>query len=75
MEDAINDRSYMDIFDGCSDPENYIPECFDETEINYDEFDGFKKKLTALKEDLKIFGGQPKHSFYTMQFCTQQFSN
>ena len=45
----------MDIFDGCSDPENYIPECFDETEINYDEFDGFKKKLTALKEDLKNF--------------------
>lgn len=54
----------MDIFDDCSDPENYTSECFDKTEINYDELDGFEKKIDCFKKDLKMFEGQSKHSFY-----------
>ena len=50
LDDAINDRSCADIFDGCFDPENYTLECFDEAEINYDESDGFQKKLATLKK-------------------------
>ena len=50
LDDAINDHSYVDNFDDCYNPEKYTPECFDETEINYHEFDGFQKKLTALKK-------------------------
>lgn len=54
----------MDIFDDCSYPEHYTSECFDKTEINYDEFDGFEKKIDYFKKDLKMFEGQSKYSFY-----------
>ena len=63
LEDLITDRSYVDIFDDLSDPENYTPECFDETEINYDKFDCFNIKIDCFKKDLKIFVGKSKHSF------------
>ena len=64
LDYAINYRSYVDIFDDWSVPENYIPECFDETEKNYDEFDSFEKQIDCFKKDLKIFKEQSKHSFY-----------
>ena len=55
LDGAIDDRSHVDIFDDCSDRENFMPECFYETEKNYDEFDGFEKKIDCFKKDLKIF--------------------
>ena len=74
LDDTINDRSCADTFDDCSDPGNYTPECFDEAEINHEDFNGFEKRVDNFKKDLKIFEGQ-SNTHFAMRFRTRQFSN
>ena len=77
-EQVINEDEVMvsdqEFIDGISlfqdqNPSDYyglknVTRDFEETEMNYDEFDGFKIKIECFKKCLKIFEGQSKHSFY-----------
>ena len=76
-EVAVSDQEFIDgisLFQDQNQSDYYrlknITHDFEETEINYDEFDGFKIKIECFKKYLKIFEGQSKHSFYHAMLAT-----
>ena len=48
----------------CSDPENFVPDCFDEVECEYDKFKGFQARIEKFAKNLKTFEENSKDSFY-----------
>ena len=44
LQEAINDHS-MYVDDECSDPENFVPDCVEETEYEFDNFKNFEKRI------------------------------
>lgn len=48
----------------CSDPENFVPDCFDDVHCENDIFAGFEKRIEKFKKDLKILKEGAKESCY-----------
>lgn len=48
----------------CSNPKNFVPDCFNEVDYEYDTSVGFEKRNEKFKSDLKIFKESAKESFY-----------
>lgn len=65
LQDALQDHSMAEELDlDCSDPENFIPYCVEETEREYDEFENFEKRIKGFENELKIFELGSKDSFH-----------
>lgn len=56
------------------DPQNFVPDCIDEVELSYDEFDGFEKRIKKFDQDLKIYEQNSKDSFLYSAFCGIHYS-
>ena len=63
LQEAMQDKSMWQEF-GCSDPENFVPGCFDDVEYEFDTFDDFEKRIEKFKSKLKLFKEGTKESFY-----------
>ena len=64
FHDAMRDDSMAEELGlVCSDPENFISECVEEVEYEFDEFEGSKNKLKKFEQNLKIFETDSKDSF------------
>ena len=67
LQEAINDHlMYGD--DGCSDPENFVPDCVEEIEYKFDKFNNFEKRIQKFKQDLQIFGKDCDDSLFNAIF-------
>ena len=54
LQEATNNHSmYSD--NECSDPENFVPDCVEEIECEFDNFNNFEKRIQKFEEDLQIF--------------------
>ena len=64
QQEVEGDQSMTSYHGACSDPENYVPNCLDEIEYDYNRFDSFEKRIGKYISDLKIFRSGSKESFY-----------
>ena len=48
----------------CSDTENFVSDCFDDIDYEYETFPGFEKRIEKFEKDLKIFMKGTKETFY-----------
>ena len=65
LQDALADDSMGDELDlVCSDPENFVPDCVEEIEREYNEFENFERRIKKFEEDLKMFMFDSKDSFF-----------
>lgn len=68
LQDALADLSMAEELDlVCSNPKNVVPDCLDEIEREYGDFEIFERRIKKFEEDLKIFMLDSKNSFF-MQF-------
>ena len=44
-----------DLHAECSDPENFVPDCVEEIEYEFDSFNNFEKGIQKFEQDLQIF--------------------
>ena len=65
LREATLDQSsfFLDEFED-SNPENYCYSQFDKSEIDYDIFDNFVKRIKKFKNELKIFEKNSKDLLY-----------
>ena len=54
--------------DGCSDPENFVPDCVEEIDYKFDKFNNFEKRIQKFKQDLQIFGKDCDDSLFNAIF-------
>ena len=40
---------------GCSDPENFVPDCVEEIQYQFDNFNNFEKRVQKFEQDLQVF--------------------
>ena len=67
LQEAINDHSiYSD--NECSDPKNFVLDCVEEIEYDFDNFKSFQKKFEKFEQDLRIFEKDSDNSFLTQSF-------
>ena len=60
LQEAINDHlMYGD--NECSDPENFVPDCVEEIEYEFDNFNNFEKRIQIFEKD-------PDDSFFNAIF-------
>ena len=70
MQEDIN----FGVFHEKSDLKKYLPECFNEQKIEYDEFKNFDERIEIFKNNLHIYVKiQPIH--FTLQICIEQDSS
>ena len=55
LQEALRDHSMSTELGECFGPENFVPDCVDEVEYEYDEFKGFQKKIEKFAKNLKTF--------------------
>ena len=58
----------MYVDDECSDPENFVPDCVEETEYEFDNFKNFEKRIQKFEQDLQIFEKDSNDSFFNAIF-------
>ena len=63
-EGATHDDINCGISNEESDPENYLPECFNEQKIQYDESKNFHKRMENFKNDFDIYVKYSTDSFH-----------
>ena len=69
LQEAINCHSiYGD--DECSDPKNFVPDCIEEIEYEFDNFEFFEKRIEKFEQDLQIFAKGSDDSFLNTIFCS-----
>ena len=64
LQEALRDHSMSAELGECSDPDNFVSDCVDEVEYEYDEFKGFQKRIEKFVKYLKTFEENSKDSFY-----------
>ena len=60
MQEDIN----FGVFDEKSDLKKYLPACFNEQKIEYDEFKNFDERIEIFKNNLHIYVKNSTNSFY-----------
>ena len=73
LQEALQDTEIWKDFE-CSDPENYVPNCYDEVEYDYDDFKDFQKRLEKFKKSLKVYKEGSEDSFYFAILCGAFFN-
>ena len=63
LPEALLDHSMSANLDEYSDPENFFSDNIEETEYDFDTFDGFEKKIKKFEQELQIFEINSKVSF------------
>lgn len=63
LPEALLDHSMSANLDEYSDPENFFSDNIEETEHDFDTFDGFEKKIKKFEQELQIFEINSKVSF------------
>ena len=54
LQEAINDHSISGDAE-CSDAENFVPDCVEEIEYQFDNLNNFEKRIQKFEQDLQIF--------------------
>ena len=73
LQEALQGQSMGKDLSVCTDPENFVPDCFDGVEYDFDEFAGFEKRIKNFVGELKIFKIDSKESFYYSIFYEKLF--
>ena len=69
FQEAVQDYSMAEEFGLMNpEPQNFVPDCINEVEFSFDEFDGFEKRIKKFEQDLKIYEEDPKDSFFYAVF-------
>ena len=55
LQEALRDQSMPTELGECFGPENFVPDCVDEVEYEYDEFKGFQKRIEKFAKNSKTF--------------------
>ena len=65
LQDTLADHSMAEELDLVySDPENFVPDCVEEIESEYDEFENFERRIKKFEKDLKTFMLDSKDLFF-----------
>ena len=79
LQDPLVDHSMAEELDlVCSDHENFVPDCVEEIELEYDEFENFEKRIKKFEEDLKTLCSTQKTHFFMqflMDFIIQSYNH
>lgn len=68
LQEMLQDQSMTEYLDECSTPKNVVPDCLDEMEYEYDNFDGFEKRNENSQTILKYSSHAQKNLFTTQYY-------
>ena len=64
QKEALQDLNMGEDLGACSDPENIVPDYFEDAEFEFDEFKNFEKRIKNFRDGLKIYSEGSVDSFY-----------
>ena len=68
LQETLQDQSMTEYLGECSTPKNVVPDCLDEMEYEYDNFDGFEKRIEYSQTILKYSSHAQKNLFTTQYY-------